>query len=181
MLQIKNQIKFILAILVLFGVSATSVCAESDRKRFSATVNVSVSASDDIKGQVESYIKRELRSLQDVSLVDEGGEWQLSILAMEVSTKGGHKSGVILSVVILTPFNNQLISSMFEEEYRDFGTNFTEGLYLYPEHGVRVGSNEELRSLCFELVADFDSKHLEKSRKQHREFQKMLESSSPNK
>lgn len=177
-----KHVGLLLPAIILILVFGNTARAESGgANQFSAKVQVSVSADDNIKGQVESYIKRELRSLQDVTLVDEGADWELSIVAMEVSTKSGYKSGVILSVVILSPFNNQMLSGMLQEKYKEFVTNLTKGLYWYPGHWLRIDSNDQLRSLCVELVADFDSKKLEESRKQHREIMKIIESSSPNK
>jgi len=61
---------------------------------------VSVSANDNIKGQAESYIKRELRSLQDVTLVDKGADREQDIIAMEVFTKNVYNSGVIIYAFI---------------------------------------------------------------------------------
>jgi hypothetical protein len=144
-------------------------------------VKVSVSADNNIKGQVESYIKRELRSLQDVTLVDEGADWELSILAMEISTKDGYKSGVVISAVILRLFDNQMISVMLQEKYRELGINLTNNLYWYSGHWLRAGSNDKLRSLCVELIAHFDSEELEVGRKLHREVAKTFESKVPNK
>jgi len=175
-----KRIGFLLTTIILISLFGNVARAESgSANQFHAKVQVSVSANDNIKGQVESYIKRELRSLQDVTLVDEGADWELSILAMEVSTKGGYKSGVIISVVILSPFNNQIVSGMLQEKYKELGTNLTKGLYWYPDHWLRAGPVDQLRSLCVELIADFDSQQLEESRKQHREIMKIFEIKQP--
>jgi len=105
----------------------------------------------------------------------------LDIVALEVSTKGGYKSGVILSVVILSPFDNQMVSEMLQEKYKEYGADLTKSLYWYPDHWLWVGSNDHLRSLCVDLIADFDSKILEESRKLNRKIRKIIESYSPNK
>lgn len=172
----RHQKFWLLAFIVMF-LSFSGARAESGGgTQFSAKVQVSVSAEEAIRGQVESYVKRELRSLRDVTIVDEGADWELSILAMEVSTKGGYKSGVIISAVILRPFDNQMVSALLEEKYKETGAHLTEGLYRYPDHWLRTGSTDQLRSLCVEIVADFDSQHLEKSRKLYREVRRILES-----
>jgi len=177
-----KHVGFLLPTIILIFLFGDVARAESgNANQFFVKVKVSVSADENIKGQVESYIKRELRSLQDVTLVDEGADWELSILALEVSTKGGYKSGVIISAVILYPFKNQMVSEMFQEKYKEFGTNLTKGLYWGPFHWLRTTSNDKLRSLCVELIADFDSEKLEESRKQHREIMKIFESNNPNK
>lgn len=162
-----------MAILLL--VFSTSVIAQSgSRAPFSAKVQLSVSANENIKGQIESYINRELRSLHDVVLVDEDADWELSLLALEPSV-GGHKSGAIaLSLVVLTPFSNGVLSGMFQEEAEDMGALVTEGLYSYPDHYLRVGPEDELREMCAGLVADFDSDLIEKRRKLIRKYSATL-------
>lgn len=164
-------------VLIFFGNPARAESGSA--KQFSAKVQVSISANESIKSQVDSYIKRELRSLQDVTLVDEGADWELNILAMEASTKAGYKSGVILSVVIISPFNNQIVSEMLQDKYKEFGTTLTKGLYRDPDHWLRTGPNDQLRSLCVELIADFDSKIVEEARRQYREIVKIMESNNP--
>jgi hypothetical protein len=70
---------------------------ELDDKRFT----VSVRANDnEVDKRAASYIKRELRSLGDVKVVDYGGEWRLYILATERKLVSGSKVGSVLSVVV---------------------------------------------------------------------------------
>lgn len=180
MRNLKNFCFLIFPAIVLI-ISGNPARADlGNARQFSAKVQVSISADESIKSQVDSYIKRELRSLQDVTLVDEGADWELNIIAMEVSTKAGYKSGIVLSVIIISPFKNQIVSEMFQEKYKDFGATLTKDLYRHPDHWLRAGPNDQLRSLCVELIADFDSKIIEEVRRQYREIIKIMESSSPN-
>jgi thiaminase len=94
---------------------------------------------------------------------------------MEVSTKGGYKSGIVLSVVILSKFSNQFLSTLVSDSYRKVVEKMTSNLYYYPDHWVRTGSTEDLRKLCSEIVADFDTKYLEESRKTHRQLMDILQ------
>jgi len=166
-----KHIGFLLLAIILILVFGNTARAESGgANQFSATVQVLVSADDNIKGQVESYIKRELRSLQDVTLVDEGADFVLHVVAMEIFTTNGYKRGVVLSVLILSSFNSQSISWILKDEYKELGASLTKDLYRYSEHSLRSGSNDQLRSLCVELIADFDSEKLEEIRKQYREL-----------
>jgi len=64
-------------------------------------VKVNVSGDKAIKNLVESYIKRELRELSDVSVVESNADWIIEIVAAEVENKARMKVGVVLSTVIL--------------------------------------------------------------------------------
>lgn len=97
------------------------------------------------------------------------------MLAMEVSTKGGYKTGIVLSVVILSKFNNQFLSTFASDSYKETVGKMTSNLYYYPDHWLRTGSNEDLKKLCNEIVSDFDTKHLEESRKTHRQLMEILQ------
>ncbi|GAH41599.1 unnamed protein product, partial [marine sediment metagenome] len=57
-----------------------------------------------MKNKIRSYLSRELRSLGDVSIVDEHPDWEISIIALEVR-RSGYKHGVSMSVLILSPFD----------------------------------------------------------------------------
>lgn len=47
--------------------------------------------------------------------------------------------------------------------------------YYYLDHWLSVGPTDDLRKLCSEIVADFDTKYLEKSRKAYRELMETLQ------
>jgi len=167
--------RFLILIALMLVVTAVSSVAAQDLPKFKARVKVSVSADENIKGTVTSYINRELRSLQDVEIVDRDPEWELQILAMEISTKGGYKTGIVLSVVILSKFSNQFLLDRVADSYKEIVGNLTSSLYYYPDHWLRVGSNEDLKSLCNGIVADFDTRYLEESRKMHRQLMEILQ------
>ncbi len=57
---------------------------------------VNFSAPDNIKGSVSRYLNRELRSLNDVEIVENGPEWIIYMVAVELKTVGGYKSGVAI-------------------------------------------------------------------------------------
>lgn len=155
-----------LCLIAVFGLTAHA--ADTSNLRFSARVKVTVSAPDNIKGAVSSYLNRELRSLNDVELVDTKPEWEINVLAMELKTVGGYKSGVVLSTVIINSFDNQMLSVFFQPNLKDIGLYMTSSLSWYPDHWMNVGSTDDLQRLCKDIVADFDTKHLEESRKSFR-------------
>lgn len=153
----------------------SSHAADANSWRYSAKVKVNISAADNIKGSVSSYVNRELRSLTDVEIVENDPEWIIYILAMELKTVGGYKSGVAISTVIVSPFNNQLLSGWFQPKFKDSGLKITSALAWYPDQWLNVGSADDLQKLCKDIVADFDTKHLEESRKSFRQMKEILQ------
>ena len=159
----KRLLIFLIAV-VAFTLVITATSQEQPDPRF--RVQVSVSANENIKGLITSYINRELRSLRDVEIVDKDPRWRLAVVALETSTKGGYKSGVALSIVVLEKFDNSSLKSLISETYKkDLVVLLTSNLYSASYHELRVGSEDDLRSICDGIVADFDTKHLEESRR----------------
>ena len=160
-----------LSVFILLTLIILPFCVQAEQKeipKYQERVNLIVSGDQNIKGEVTSYITRELRSLNDVIIVDENADWQISILAMEAITKGSYKGGIALSVVILRPFNNNILKPFIGKLTADQSNlidALTSFLYRYEEHWLRIGSPDDLKSICQGIVADFDSKHLEKSRR----------------
>lgn len=132
--------------------------------RFSARVRVVVDAEDNMRKFVTSHINRELRSLRDVVIVNVDPRWELHVVAVEVST-WGREVGVALSAVMFECFDNQILGPLFQPDHRDLGTRLTSSLCYHPVYLLQVGPTNELKRLCREIVADFDAKRLEPSRK----------------
>ena len=146
------------------------------KAEFHTTVKLKVSADKSIEHLITSYIKRELRSLGDVRIVEkyEDAMWQLELLGIEAEIRGGYQTGVVLTVLILRPFHNQPLLRVLPEEYRHRCNIATSGLHYFCNQWLRTGSSEDLRRICEKIVADFDSKYLEESRKMYRIWQKAL-------
>lgn len=132
---------------------------------FSARVKVSVSSDDSISAEVKSYISRELRSLGDVVTTDQNPEYVLSVVASVVTTKSGSKRGVAFSVVVLEPFDNALIKNLAQPKYKKMTTILTKNLYRFSDQRLQVGSTNDLRSICSDIVAQFDTDELAPARK----------------
>ncbi len=126
-----------------------------------------VEAEDSIKGRIESYISRELRSLGDVIQSKENYDYFLSIIALKLRTESGYDTGVALSITIVSKFENKHMSFILEDlkdEDKSIAMEFTSNLYYYPYHWLQKGSNEDLQSMCKDIVADFDIKFLQSYR-----------------
>ena len=110
-------------------------------------VHVSVSCADEnTKSLIQSYIKRELRSLGDVLIIGrDDAQYILTILVLELTYKAtGKKTG------------NIAMSSTFLTKARR-----SAGLFYYPCIGLNKGSTRDLDRICQEYVADLDTSELE--------------------
>ncbi len=164
------------ALLLLLLLLSTVALGQVTILPFSAKVSVQIIADDEIRSQAESYSKRELRSIGDVVITEDEPRWVLDILITELKMKSGYTTGVAMSVVILDQFDNGFIAQYdIQQGVKELLLKVTKGLSFYPDHWLRVGSTEELRQMCNKLISDFDSKHLEQSRKIHQNIKKSLE------
>jgi hypothetical protein len=154
--------------IIAFGVKAYSV--DTSSMNFIARVKVTVTASDNVMGTLNSYMKKELLSLNDVELVDEKPEWEINITASELRTVGGYKVGFAVSTVIITHYNNQMLADFFQQKFKDTGLEMTSKLYLHPEHRLDIVPPDDLYKICKDIVENFDTNYLEEGRK---DFPKM--------
>jgi len=141
-----------------------AVSFAQDMQPFSSKVFISVSGEDNIKDEVESYISQELISLGDIIVTDKEPDWIIEIIAIEVKTKSGPKSGVDLSIVLLKPFNNQIIVNLVSKESKEWVSSQTSDLYRISRHWIEIGAPEDLRSICNDIVADFNSHYIQPAR-----------------
>ncbi len=156
------------SIAVLFislVLSIDAYAAGTSNPRFSARVKVTVTASDNIKSNIVSYLNRELRSLNDVELVDTKPDWEICVLALELSNVGGYKTGVALATVYLKHFENEGIGEWFKPQNKKNALNITSSLYWRPDYWLVAGSTDDVQKLCKDIIAYFDSSNLEEDRK----------------
>lgn len=157
------KFKIQITCLVIFLLSAHSVFASPEiSASFPIRVRVDVTADKDIKGRIESYIKKDLQSLHDVTVTNEDAAWRLGILALSIPGDGdGHLT--VLSVTITNPISYQAFSETLKDKYKQMFTNKTGYIDFYIDNWLRV-SDEDLAVICSEIVADFNSQYLEQIR-----------------
>lgn len=148
--------------------------ADTSDSKFSARVKVNVMGDANIKGTVSSYFHRELRSLGDVEIVDKDPEWTLDVLAMELKLTGGATTGVAISTVISRAFVNDGLSMMLQPKFKEYGLEMTSGLTLPPAHWLNVAGRDDAQKLSRTIVADFDTLHLEETRKVWRNVREVI-------
>lgn len=140
-----------------FGLSIESPVADAAEK-YKVSVGVSVD-DENTKTFIESHIKRELRSLQDVAIVGfEDARYKIDIVAVELTYKAtGRKSGAIA-----------------------IGYNFlikhylTDNAYYEPILGVQTSSTDELDTMCKSIITTFNIYILEPAREVDRKFRNSL-------
>ena len=88
-----------------------SISAEIHGQTFGLRVRVTVSTSDDIGGQVSSFVNRELRSLGDVVVADTEPMFKGRIVVEEVSA-GGREIGYAMSTVVTRRFSPSTIATV---------------------------------------------------------------------
>ena len=137
------------AVFALALSSSTPVIGQQ-LPEFKHHVKVRVTADQNILGPIKSHINRELRSLGDVELVNDGYSW-----IIEITTIG---SGIY--VLVLKKFNNQ---NVFKKVPADD---------LYHIKGRWLGrvSKGSLKQVCRKIVTRFNHELLEKERETNRIF-----------
>ena len=149
---------------------ASSVFAQTDLPKFFANVKVEVTAQPTaLREQVESYLKRELRSLPDVNVVSEDQHWLLSIIVLQTEDLTGVR-GYNFSIVVLQPSPSALLTTLLlangkiSAETSKSLLDWTTGLVRFLDHRIYTGDQNSLRSRCEKIVADFDTSQLEPTR-----------------
>jgi hypothetical protein len=151
---------FLIGILtIVFCLVSISFAAEPEIPKPKFHVKVIVGGNENIKELVTSCIQRELRSLQDVEIVNSQQEWELKILAMEILTKGLHQAGIIMSVVILDKVHAYYKKHRYKTNPGEFY------FYSYTDNWLQVSTMKDLKNLCAKIVADFDTEYLENDRR----------------
>jgi len=138
-------------------------------------VRAMISATDDIRNEVASCINRELRSLGDVTLVDENPTNELQLVAMSVHNRGGTTTGVVFAAAVLQPMRAYVEvfrQSFAPSEEQNAMLDYLAWSVTVEDLWLRTGSDDQIRELCEELVADYDVEHLEPIRAALREGSK---------
>lgn len=146
--------------------------AEPGNTQFPARVKLAIAAPDSIKDSVTSYFHRELRALNDVQLVNDKPDWVISVVALEITSTRGYRGGIAISTVILPRFNNEAMTHWFRREVEGVALAQTSNLWYRPRHHLQMDAIDRLQIMCKEIVADFDTRSLEPSRRKFREMQK---------
>ncbi|MCG2776971.1 MAG: hypothetical protein L6406_14970 [Desulfobacterales bacterium] len=147
-------------------------------------VSVTVQADESIERSINSYIKRELRSINDVVIVDTDAAFELRVLGGEIK----QADAIVIHYTVLETLHCSYVSIELYSAMKDFlEVNFPEmdivtrlkyqnqfykillekapDLRHYGHGGLEVGSFTYLEKFCRRIVATFDTVYLEPQRR----------------
>jgi len=171
----KIKLPLTLALIALCSISAHAQQPTKPTYR----VSVGVSAKDDIKSDITSYVSRELRSLSDIVIVDSTPQYIISIVGIRAKTEGGRDLGYDLSVTVTELNTEEYINALIPEclSKDDWRRSSLSAALAAGEdikqHFLVVGS--DLRKLSSDLVATIDGEVFEQARKSHQSIMDMIQ------
>lgn len=193
----KNVMGFLMLAVMSICFMGEPVAVDIENAKFN--VHVSVSCDDDTtKAMIESSIKRELRSLGDIELVEEkDATWILRLVAIaHTYESSGNKTGKT-SIAIMRLYRTTSVFSI-KSAFFDYQHGFKKRLfsdseldkideiakdrasftYTDPTLSLIVNiDRNDLSNTCKEIVAEFDVENIEPSREQRRKLRRMLKKS----
>lgn len=138
-------------------------------------VYVDVNCEDeDTKVSIESYIKRELRSLQDVKILvepetePEDGKhlFYIFVLAIEHKKETGKTGGISFSYLFLEKFSLSAFKDIISKDSWKMLSIFASmNLFSESRNGLQIGNTENIDKLCKSLVVIFYTEIHESRRK----------------
>jgi hypothetical protein len=159
-----KRIFILLGIILMVGfLSGTGVDA---LEKSSIRVKVLFQVDEGMKTTVETLLKKELRALEGVILVDENADFEILVMAMEMSGTQGEKAGAAFSTVFLRPYSRSGIPELIARQCRDnqeIGPlrQKLERTQIYSDHFLQVGSSKEIEEICKEIAGYFKKDILE--------------------
>lgn len=146
---------------------------KSPEKKFKVQVVVDQDGKfDELDLRAASYIKRELRGLGDVEVVNYSVEWSLHLVVFETKTVNGHVTGIVLGVVFTRSMIDILTNDLvrYKKQMPDLGDDVVKALaFLHPYESyqsvsVFADGKDKLREVCERAVTKFDILYLEPAR-----------------
>jgi hypothetical protein len=154
-----------------------SFAQEKSFHYFKVKLNVEAEP-ENIQGSIEGYMGRELKSLGDVILTDIEPEWEINVMAAEITTEDSDKKGIACTAVVFEPVNKKNLDALIDKylyklreidnsAIEKFNTELAKLMYEYKrlsEHLFFLADSIHIRRLCSEIIADFDGKCLKPKR-----------------
>ena len=156
--------KRILWVITLLILPSFAYTQQSDFPKFK--VNLVLTADEDISAKISSFIKGEFRSLGDVKIDETAPKWEIHIIATKVRTTQKIVMGIVFSVVVVQVFDSD---SLLEHVYPDrrllVRIKILNLKKIFKNQSVYMGTEDDLKRICEDIVANFDSNQLEPIRK----------------
>ena len=143
--------KRILCVITLLILPSFAFAQDGEFPKFKVNVLVTT-AEEDISSTINSFLRREFRSLNDVEIDEAEPFWELLIVAQKVWA-GGAAVGVAFSIVIVEPFWSEELLLYVRPENKTYVEGRTSGLRILKNQYVQVGGEEHIKRICEEIVA----------------------------
>jgi len=146
---------------VLGGFSLDAGAVEKSLVR----VQLLIRADRDSQTAVENLLRKELRALGDISLVNEKPDYEIRVIVMGSATKENENSGVAFSTVFLSPYSRSGIHDYYLSRYKGDkgGSRIPEELaktQIYKDHLLQVGSGKDIEQICKDIAQNFKENFL---------------------
>ena len=158
-----RRLKAMLLVLICLTIGIPATLSQENR----IPVSVIVSAKDpSTKSLIESHIKRNLRGLGDVNVNTYPG-YTIHIVAIKIKNIGGNHTGYSIATAITSSSSVSLYDGFTDEMKKiiipaEAKKKLLEPIEEFENLNLSIGN--DLKSMCEEIVADFDTEHLESAR-----------------
>jgi hypothetical protein len=144
--------------------------------KFSATVQLSITCDDALlKSQITSYLSRELRSLGDITIVDERPDFMIAAIAMTLTPENESDKGFVIAIRTTKPERSEWWTAKWLKDFlgvervSEAKLGLLKQLHQTDEHNVQFtlvkGSLDGLQRQCKQVIANFDTEVLESEHK----------------
>lgn len=145
--------------------------------KYSATVQLVVKSDDDaLRSQVTSFLSRELRSLGDITIVDEKPFFLINVLVYKTHDMGGATIGFAMATHISRPLNASVLTdcahfpaACLAGRVDDLRLQvlkvFIGDAAVTRDFDLTIGPLDQVQQTCQAIVADFDTKIVDEFRK----------------
>ena len=154
----KNILLLVFVLSIFFAYSANAQTTK-------ISVGVSVTADNSIKNDIESYVKRELRALNDIDLYATKPTYEIQMIAIKPG------SAVAISVIVLRKYNftayinNSLSAKNVDAKTKDDLIKTLAVNKEISQHFLYSDAAYNLSELCKSIVASIDADTFEGERK----------------
>lgn len=172
-------------LLAVLLAAAIPPCFSQDAQppiKYSAKVQLIVRAADSIENQLNSFLRCELRSLGDVTVVDgkDGKpDFVISIVAIELGPKGGPVTGFAIAKLITKPERADFLTEpplslkgRIEDPLLNLLSVSVSAAERVLDFGLQTDSKDGMQRICQDIIADFDAQMLDWRRALWRDSQR---------
>ena len=145
---------------VFFGVWGGALFDAGAVERSPLRVKLMIQADKEMQAAVENHLRRELRKIENVSLVQEKADSEIRVIVMGSGGKEGEISGVAFSTVFLVPYLRSKISAFESRRCPGGGEEIKTNskladVQIYQDHLLQVGSAKDIEEICRDIAGNF--------------------------